>query len=201
MAKFEMNDDLKKQVKDFGAKAKSLNVNIDKLASSADASFKFQDGDKVTIPCQVAQIVAMNNSANQANDDAPKGYVAFEVLVGRGSDTITTRVSARQLFTPTVAENDPQLTQHTVTINGRERSVVASETRLPQHKRFGEHGSIHLVDGVPVIDNEMKFDVELQDVLLPVFVSEQQRRELPEELQSQNLYAKREGYGICKNLF
>lgn len=201
MAKFEITEESKSALKDAAKKAASLNVNIDRLASSADASVAFQNGDQVTVPAQVCQVIAMQEPKTGWAEGDTKGYIAFAATLTRDGVETDIRLSARQLFTPTVASADDIKEQpREVTLNGRKRTVYVCSAPLKMHKRFGEHGSVTLVDGVPVVNRELSFTIETVDFLQSVYANKQQKKDagLDEDVY---LYAKRENVGVSKGIF
>lgn len=151
--------------------AKAANLSADKLAQSADSSFAYQEGDKLTIPAQVANIISLIGTMkdNAAANGWATGFFSFNAFVTRGGRKLPCRVSAKQLFTPTVWEDATAVDGATISADSDEPLYQASFR--DGVKRFGEQGSVTLVDGIPVIENDISVDLTLQDVYTPVMVS------------------------------
>ena len=189
MANFIKDDAAIAKAREIAAAAADLSVSANKLVSSSEASFRFQNGDILKIPAGLAVVVALTGKALDSAIAAgnPQGYYAFQAYVTRGSKEFPIKVSCRQLFTPTVYRKAEPY---------EDGLFMAS---LDQSlKRFGEHGAVTCLEGVPYLgdDIEVKLTVE-KEVFLPTFISDDGKRKALSDAGKTSL-KKREDYAMVK---
>ena len=189
MPSFVKNEATIAQAREIAAAAADLSINANKLIASSEASFKFQNGDILKIPAGLAVVVALTGKALDSAIAAgnPQGYYAFQASVTRGGKEFPIKVTCRQLFTPTVYRKAEPY-EDGLFMASMDQSL----------KRFGEHGAITCLEGVPYLGNdiEVKLTVE-KEVFLPTFISDDAKRKALSDAGKTSL-KKRENYAMVK---
>lgn len=164
MANFSIDSESNQKLLNESAKAaKEAHLDASRLAQSADASFAFQDGDQLTIPAQVASVIALTGDA-KANAEAEgwaTGFFSFNAFVTRKGRQLPCRVSAKQLFLPTVWLEAEAVNGETISDNSNEQLFAAPFREGV--KRFGEQGSVTIVSKVPVIQSDITVTLKTVD--------------------------------------
>lgn len=157
MANFSIDSESNQKLLNESAKAaKEAGLDASRLAQNADASFAFQDGDKLTIPAQVASVISLTGNLrdNAVANGWATGFFSFNAFVTRKGRQLPCRVSAKQLFTPTVwLEATPVGGGATISENSDEPLYTAPFREGV--KRFGEQGSVTIINKVPVIQSDI----------------------------------------------
>jgi len=184
------SDETLKAIASVSKAAKAANLSADKLANAADSSFAYQDGDKLTIPAQVASIISLTGTMKEtaeANGWAT-AFFSFQAYVTRGGRKLPCRVSAKQLFTPTVWRDADAV--EGATVPGHDDESLYTAAFRSGEKRFGEQGSLTLVQGIPVIESDINVELALETVYTPVMVKDHPK--------GQTALRQREDYAIAK---
>lgn len=195
MANFIESEAVKEQISATASAAKKMNLSASNLAQSANASFAYEDGDKLTIPAQVAKIVPLTGSilATAKANKRAEGYFAFDAFVTRDKKEIPCSVSLRQLYTPTVW-TEAETLEGVTDADGNDIEAFTAPFRDGK-KRFGECGAVQTLDGVPYLAKDIKIDLALQDVFVPMYLDSEIRESV---LQPKfTALVKREGYAVA----
>ena len=204
---FEKNAENLAAAKSLSKDANKLHISTDSLSNSSNASFSFEDGDKVTIPAQLAHIVKLSSDMiesakkRSANPDkVAEGYWAFYADVTRGEKSIRgVRISARQLYTPTVWLEADEIDLSTFTDGaGNEVKDAFTAPFNEGVKRFGEHGGLQLLEGTPFIPEDIVVDMKSETAFINYYVpmSEEERNENLDS--GYTVLRKREDYAIAE---
>ena len=156
MANFSIDSESNQKLLNESAKAaEKAGLDASRLAQNADASFAFQDGDKLTIPAQVASVIALTGRLkdNAVANGWATGFFSFNAYVTRKGRQLPCRVSAKQLFTPTVWLDATPVDGATISENSDEPLYTAPFREGV--KRFGEQGSVTIINKVPVIQSDI----------------------------------------------
>lgn len=156
MANFSIDSESNQKLLAESAKAADkAGLDASKLAQNADASFAFQDGDKLTIPAQVASVMSLTGKMrdNAAANGWATGFFSFNAIVTRKGRPLSCHVSAKQLFTPTVWLEATPVDGATISENSNEQLYTAPFREGV--KRFGEQGSVTIINKVPVIQSDI----------------------------------------------
>jgi len=197
MTNFLEQEAVKQEIAKQAKLAKSMNIDITRLENSSNASFRFEDGDMLTIPSQVAKTVSLTGDilATAKKNNRATGYFAFSATVLRDGKSIDVTVSLRQLYTNTVWTEAEPLNVEGIDIPDNVELFCAPLRE--GKKRFGECGTIQTVDGVPYIANEIKVEMHTSDAFVPYFLDETSRTAALEDKQGYTALVKRENYGLA----
>lgn len=164
MANFSIDSESNQKLLNESAKAaKEAGLNASRLAQSADASFAFLPGDKLTVPAQVASVIALTGEAkaNAEKEGWATGFFSFDAYVTRKGRPLRCHVSAKQLFLPTVWLEAEAVNGETISDNSNE--PLYSAPFREGVKRFGEQGSVTIVNKVPVIQSDIEVTLKSVD--------------------------------------
>lgn len=183
MANFDKNSQASlSQAQELAEAAKKLRISATNLQSSANASFRFEDGDKLIIKAGLAEIVSLSGDAlaDAKKNDRPQGYFAFPATVKRGKKEIPCLISARQLYTATVWLEAETLDGVEVTDRDGNPIELFCAPRANAVKRFGEWGAPQTLEGIPFIEKDINVDLTLRKAFVSIYLqSEDDRNAVP----------------------